>query len=183
VQGLHDGSMALCKIVRMGHPALRAVAKAVVDPTAPEIVALVADMLGAMRAAEGVGLAAPQIAVSKRVVIFEVPAARVTDPEPPVGLTILINPVLEPVGEAMEMGLESCLSLPGMAGMVPRFLRLRYRGVTPEGGVIQREVSGFHARVVQHEVDHLDGILYPMRMKDISTFGYVDEMEKTLPEI
>ncbi len=181
--GLHDGAMALYEIVRMGHPVLRAVAEAVADPMARDIEALVADMLAAMRAADGVGLAAPQIAVPKRVVLFEVPAARVTDPDPPIGLTALINPVVEPIGEAMETGWESCLSLPGMAGMVPRFMRVRYRGVTPEGEKIEREASGFHARVVQHEVDHLDGILYPMRMEDLSTFGYVDEMEKRLPEI
>jgi len=184
----HYTPMALREIARIGHPVLRKVAEEVADPMTPEIAALVADMIETMRASEGVGLAAPQILVSRRVLVFEVAAARASaeseaDGALPVGLTTLINPVLEPLGEEMELGWEGCLSLPGMAGMVPRYVHLRYRGVTPEGETIVRDVRGFHARIVQHETDHLDGILYPMRMQDLSTFGYVDEMEKSLPEI
>lgn len=176
--------MAVLEIARMGHPALRGVAETVADPTDPAIVALVADMIETMRAMAGVGLAAPQIAIPKRVLIFELPAGPVAEGEAPeMVLTTLINPVIEPLGEAIEEGWEGCLSLPGMAGLVPRYLEVRYRGVTPKGETIAREVSGFHARVVQHEADHLDGILYPMRMKDLSNFGYIDEMEKTLPEL
>lgn len=192
--------MAVLEIARMGHPVLKGVAEAVADPLDPAIAALIADMIETMRALAGIGLAAPQIAVAKRVLIFELPEGPVVegpvtegpvaegealpgDAPPEMVLTTLINPVIEPVGEAMEEAWEGCLSLPGMAGLVPRYVEVRYRGVTPEGDTIAREVSGFHARVVQHEADHLDGILYPMRIKDLSNFGYIDEMEKTLPEL
>lgn len=182
--------MAVLEIARMGHPVLKGVAEAVADPLDPAIAALIADMIETMRAMAGIGLAASQIAVAKRVLIFELPEGPVAEGEalpgdapPEMVLTTLINPVIEPVGEAMEEAWEGCLSLPGMAGLVPRYVEVRYRGVTPEGDTIAREVSGFHARVVQHEADHLDGILYPMRIKDLSNFGYIDEMEKTLPEL
>ncbi|MCE2510251.1 MAG: peptide deformylase [Alphaproteobacteria bacterium] len=175
--------MAIRDIARMGHPALGRPAEEVADPKDPAIVELVSDMIETMHAAGGVGLAAPQIAVPKRVLVFELPVAEEVEGARERALTVLINPVIEPVGTEMEEGWEGCLSLPGMAGLVPRHAKVRYRGVTPAGEAIAREASGFHARVVQHEADHLDGILYPMRIKDLAHFGYVDEMEKKHPEL
>ncbi len=169
--------MAILKIAKMGHPVLRARAAEVPDPTAPEIARLVRDMEETMADAGGVGLAAPQVHVPLRVVVFYVPAGRSEDGRP-VPLTTLINPVIEPLDDSTADGWEGCLSVPGMTGLVPRFTRIRYRGVTPSGGEIDREASGFHARVVQHECDHLDGTLYPMRMRDLTTFGFVDDMKR-----
>ncbi len=172
--------MAILKIARMGHPVLAQLAAEIPDPTHPEVKQLVADMYETMMDADGAGLAAPQVHVPLRVVMFHVPEGRASGGEGdmPQGLTVLINPVLEPLGEEKELGWEGCLSLPGMIGAVPRFRRLRYRGLTPEGVEIDRTVAGFHARVVQHECDHLDGILYPMRITDLRLFGFVDEMRK-----
>ncbi|MEO5335770.1 MAG: peptide deformylase [Magnetospirillum sp. WYHS-4] len=184
--------MSILKIARMGHPVLAAPAQPVADPTAPEIAALVVDMVDTLRDAGGVGLAAPQVHIPLRLVIFFVPEARAAaeryraaglgdDPDPeggPVPLTALINPVIEPLGEEMAEAYEGCLSLPGMSGPVPRYMRIRYRGLDLEGRTVDRIARGFHARVVQHECDHLDGILYPMRIKDLSRFGYSDEMRK-----
>jgi peptide deformylase len=143
----------------------------------PELHALLADMQDTMTAHSGAGLAAPQIGESWRVVIFgtDAPNPRYPDAEI-VPRTVLINPELEPLGSAMEPGWEGCLSVPGMRGLVPRYQQLRYRGVDERGRAIERQVSGFHARVVQHEVDHLDGILYPMRMTDMSQFGFNEEL-------
>ena len=139
----------------------------------PELAALLADMRDTMRAQNGAGLAAPQIGVALRVVIFGVEHnPRYPDAEP-VPYTELINPVLTPLSDEMEDGWEGCLSVPGLRGVVPRYARLRYGGFDPQGSAIEREVDGFHARVVQHECDHLDGILYPMRMRDLR-FGYTD---------
>jgi peptide deformylase len=138
----------------------------------PELHALLADMRDTMHALNGVGLAAPQIGVSLRVVIFEV----ANNPRYPevetVPQTVLINPVLTPLSDAMEEGWEGCLSVPGMRGLVPRYTHLRYQGRDEYGAIIDRTVSGFHARVVQHECDHLDGILYPMRIRDLKNFGF-----------
>ena len=172
--------MAILKIARMGHPVLRRRADAVPDPSAPEIRRLVADMEETMLDAEGAGLAAPQVHVPLRVVIFRVPAHRAEGDEapPPEGLQVLINPVIEPLGLEMRTGFEGCLSIPGMTGAVPRFHRVRYRGVTPDGETIDRVADGFHARVVQHECDHLDGLLYPQRMTDLSTFGFAEEIAR-----
>jgi peptide deformylase len=172
--------MAILKIARMGHPVLSRRAQEVEDPTAPEIRALVIDMLETLADIDGAGLAAPQVHASKRVVLFRVPVERVTDREDdqPMGLTVLINPVIEPIGEEMERGWEGCLSVPGMMGEVPRYTRIRYSGLDLEGNPVSREASGFHARVVQHECDHLDGILYPMRMDDLTRFGYEAEMRR-----
>jgi peptide deformylase len=161
----------------MGHPVLRGVAAPVADPTAPEIRRLVADMTETLDDIGGAGLAAPQVHVPLRVVIFRVPAERTTGrtddrPEP---LLALVNPVIEPQGTARELGWEGCLSVPGLRGAVPRFARIRYRGVTPEGEAIDRTVEGFHARVVQHECDHLDGILYPQRMPDLRLLVFNEE--------
>ncbi|MCB2102651.1 MAG: peptide deformylase [Rhodobacterales bacterium] len=183
--------MAILKIARMGHPVLRSPARPVEDPTAPRVATLVDDMLDTLADAGGVGLAAPQVHVPLRLVIFHVPAARLaaeryrdaglTDDTAAVPMTVLINPVIEPLGDETDTAFEGCLSLPGMTGAVPRFTRIRYRGVGLDGAPIDRQASGFHARVVQHECDHLDGILYPQRMADLGLFGYADDMHKTLP--
>ena len=171
--------MAVLPIARMGQHVLRRRAEEVPDPTAPEIRALVEDMIETMRAVNGAGLAAPQVFVPKRVVIFTVPPSRSTGDEfdQPLPLTAIVNPVIEPLTEETELGWEGCLSIPGMRGAVPRVRKLRYRGITPEGEAIDRVASGWHARVVQHEFDHLDGILYPMRMTDMGLFGFVEELE------
>jgi peptide deformylase len=177
--------MPILKIARMGHPVLRGKAAPVQDPRAPDIRRLAADMLETMEDANGAGLAAPQVHVPLRLVMFHVPAHRTTEGEgpPPQGLTILTNPVIEPLDEEKELGWEGCLSLPGMLGAVPRFKRIRYRGLDLDGNPIEREASGFHARVVQHECDHLDGILYPQRMEDLSLFGFADDMRKSFTEL
>jgi peptide deformylase len=142
----------------------------------PELHALLADMRDTMHALNGVGLAAPQIGVSLRVVIFEV-ANNPRYPEAEtVPQTVLINPVITPLSDAMEEGWEGCLSVPGMRGLVPRYTHLRYQGRDEYGAIIDRTVSGFHARVVQHECDHLDGILYPMRIRDLKDFGFNEAM-------
>jgi len=162
----------------MGHPVLRTPAKPVENPTDPEIQRLISDMVETMEDANGAGLAAPQVHVPLRLVIFHVPG-ELSEGES-VSLTVLINPVIEPLDEEMSEGIEGCLSLPGMAGRVPRYQNIRYSGLDAAGNRIEREASGFHARVVQHECDHLDGILYPQRMDDLSSFGYVEEMQKAL---
>ena len=165
-------------ILRMGDPRLLETATPVADPRAPEIKTLVADLFDTMHAANGAGLAAPQIGVGLRVVIFGYRDAAARNPRypdaDPVPETILINPELTPLGPDFEDGWEGCLSVPGLRGVVPRHAQLRYRGIDLDGNVIDREVSGFHARVVQHECDHLDGILYPMRITDFTLFGYTD---------
>jgi peptide deformylase len=142
-----------------------------------ELRGLVEDMFDTMRAAAGAGLAAPQIGVPLRVVIFGsadgLPSPRYPE-EPPVPQTVLVNPVLQPLGDEMEEGWEGCLSVPGLRGVVPRHRRLRYAGFDPDGRPVERVAEGFHARVVQHECDHLDGILYPMRVRDFSRFGFTD---------
>jgi peptide deformylase len=180
VWGAHIDPMAILKIARMGHPILRQRAAEVPDPRAPEIKRLIADMTETMEDAQGTGLAAPQVHVPVRVMIFKVSAGRASGAEDdtPVPLTVLINPVLEPVGDEKELDWEGCLSVPGMMGAVPRFTRLHYRAMTPEGETLDRTVSGFHARVVQHECDHLDGVLYPQRVQDLRLFGFVDEVRK-----
>ncbi len=172
-------------ILRMGDPRLLERAGDVADPGHPEIRALVLDLLDTMRDANGAGLAAPQIGVPLRVVIFGTDDQaqvnpRYPDSEPP-PFTVLINPELIPLGEDMEDGWEGCLSVPGMRGLVPRHRRLRYRGVDLDGKPIERTVADFHARVVQHECDHLDGVLYPMRIRDLRTFGFTEVLFPDLP--
>lgn len=174
----HSMEMAVLKIARMGHPVLRARAAEVDDPTDPEIARLVADMIETLDDAGGVGLAAPQVYVPRRVVVFYVPAERLAPDETPVPMTVLINPVIEPLGEDVQEQIEGCLSIPDMIGRVPRYTRIGYGALGLDGKRMEREVSGFHARVVQHECDHLDGRLYPMRMADLSTFGFVDEFRR-----
>ena len=160
----------------MGHPVLQQVAAPVEQFGTASLRALVADMDDTMRARNGAGIAAPQIGVSLRVVIFEVTHNPRYPQAEPVPYTVLINPVLEPLGTEREDAWEGCLSVPGMRGVVARHARLRYRGFDVEGNAIDREVTGFHARVVQHEVDHLDGILYPMRVTDMRLFGFEEEL-------
>ena len=166
--------MAIRPVLRMGDPVLFQKARAIEAFDTPELFALIEDMEDTMQAMNGAGIAAPQIGVSLRVVIFGVGYnPRYPDAEE-VPYTVLINPVLTPVGETKEDGWEGCLSVPGMRGVVPRYSRLHYSGFDQYGQPIDRLVSGFHARVVQHECDHLDGILYPMRIEDLTQFGYTD---------
>ena len=161
-------------ILRMGDLRLLRVAEPVTEFGTPELERLIADMFETMEAAGGVGLAAPQIGVNLRLVIFGFERSDRYPEAPAVPQTILLNPELTPLGDEVEEGWEGCLSVPGLRGVVPRHTRLRYRGRDPQGGWIEREAQGFHARVVQHECDHLDGILYPMRVRDFSRFGYTD---------
>ena len=140
----------------------------------PELQTLIADMFDTMHALDGAGLAAPQIGVDLRVVIFGFKSSPRYPDAPPVPETVLLNPVLTPLSDEMEDGWEGCLSVPGLRGVVPRHRALRYTGFDARGNVIDRSVDGFHARVVQHECDHLDGILYPMRIRDFSLFGFQD---------
>lgn len=163
-------------VLRMGDPRLIERSAPVTEFDTPELHALIQDMDDTMRAKNGAGIAAPQIGVQLQVVIFGIGFnPRYPDAEQ-VPYTVLVNPVLEPVGEEMEEGWEGCLSVPGMRGIVPRHVQLRYRGFDPFGKPIDRTVSGFHARVVQHETDHLQGILYPMRIRDLRNFGFNEEL-------
>ena len=173
--------MTLLKIARMGHPVLVHRAEEIPDPTAREIRTLVEDMVETMADAHGVGLAAPQVHIPKRVIIFNAPRGRGEADAPETDfapLTALINPEIEVLDEEQEIGWEGCLSIPGLTGAVPRYARIRYRGLSPAGQEISREATGFHARVVQHECDHLDGILYPMRMTDLSLLSFTDELQR-----
>ena len=166
--------MPIRPVLRMGDPLLLQMAAPVERFDTPELHALIQDMQDTMEAMDGAGIAAPQIGVSLLVAIFGVGKnPRYPDAEQ-VPYTVLINPVLTPIGEAMEDGWEGCLSVPGMRGVVPRYARLHYAGFDQYGKPIDRMVSGFHARVVQHEYDHLDGILYPMRIQDMSQFGFTE---------
>jgi peptide deformylase len=168
--------MAIRDVLKMGDPRLLEPARPVADFASLELTQLLVDMHDTMRALDGAGLAAPQIGVGLQVVIFGVSAnPRYPDAEE-VPYTVLINPQLTPLSDAMEAGWEGCLSVPGMRGLVPRHTDLRYRGFDPAGQPIDRSVSGFHARVVQHEVDHLHGILYPMRIRDLRDFGFTDTL-------
>ena len=166
--------MPIKPVLRMGEPVLLQRAATVEQFDTPELHVLIRDMEDTMEAMNGAGIAAPQIGVSLRVVIFGVGAnPRYPDAEE-VPYTVLVNPELTPLDEEMEEGWEGCLSVPGMRGVVPRYSRLRYTGFDQYGNPIDRTVSGFHARVVQHECDHLDGILYPMRIRDFSRFGFTE---------
>ncbi len=172
--------MTLLKIARMGHKALLKPAEPVADPSAREIRRLVADMVETMEDASGVGLAAPQVHVSRRVIVFKAPGERMADGEDEaVPTTALVNPEFEPLGDEKVLGWEGCLSIPGLTGAVPRYAGIRYRGFTTAGQAVEREAHGFHARVVQHEIDHLDGILYTMRMEDLATLAFNEELRRT----
>jgi peptide deformylase len=174
--------MAILKIARMGHPVLAKKSDIVEDPTNPEIHSLISDMIETMQDAPGIGLAAPQVHVPKRIIVFYVPASRMLNGEDGIGITALINPEIEPLTDEMESGVEGCLSLPGMAGKVHRYTKVRYSGLLPNGEKLIVEAENYHARVVQHEFDHLDGILYPMRMENLGTFGYAEELQKSIEE-
>jgi len=168
--------MAIRPILRLGNPVLRQTAARVTEFGTPALRELVHDMLDTMRANDGAGLAAIQIGVLQRVVVFELQSnPRYPDAEP-VPLTVLVNPEIEFIGDDRDLGWEGCLSVPGMRGLVPRYRRLRYRGFDELGQPIDRTVTDFHARVVQHECDHLDGILYPQRIEDMTAFGFQDEL-------
>lgn len=175
-----DEAMAVLKIVRMGHPVLLQKAEAVQDWRDPEIQRLARDMVDTMIDADGAGLAAPQVAVPLRLIVFRCRAERVSGAPDDQALEtrVLLNPEIEPVGDEMALAWEGCLSIPGMRGAVPRPRRIRYRGLGLDGSVIEAEAENFHARVVQHEVDHLDGVLYPMRMQDFRLFGYNEELAR-----
>ena len=168
--------MTVRKVLRMGDPLLLERAAEVERVDTPALRGLLQDMRDTMDALDGAGLAAPQIGVSLRVVIFGFEGNDRYPDAPPVPYTELINPVLTALSEELEEGWEGCLSVPGMRGLVPRYARLRYKGLGPDGQLIDRSVEGFHARVVQHEVDHLDGILYPRRIRDLRHFGYSEEL-------
>jgi len=178
----------ILKIARMGHPVLGQIAAPVADPRNPEIRRLVNDMVETMVDANGAGLAAPQVHVPLRIVVFQAPGER-SDPglseaerfDHTAPLTVLINPEIAILGEESEGGWEGCLSVPGLRGWVERPLHIRYRGLTPDGHAITREAKGFHARVVQHEVDHLDGRLYPSRMGDLSRLIFESEIRHFTP--
>jgi peptide deformylase len=181
--------MAILKIARMGNPALRSPAQTVEDAAHPAIRALVSDMVETMLDAGGVGLAAPQVHVPLRIVIFHLPAARTGaqngaeaegdgEDEDAGALHVFINPVITPIGDEQSLDWEGCLSVPGMRGVVPRFNRVRYEATGLDGNPIEGEAEGFHARVIQHECDHLDGMLYPMRVRDLSLFGFNAEWDR-----
>ena len=179
----HILPMAILKIARMGHPVLSRIAQPVADPTAPEIRALVVNMVETMMDANGAGLAAPQIYVPLRVVIFQAPPERAPEGideeesyDHTAALTVLINPEIERLGDAMEEGWEGCLSVPGLRGLVPRHAEIIYRGLGLDGQMMERRAKGFHARVVQHECDHLDGMLYPQRMSDLGNLIFESEV-------
>ena len=166
-------------MLRMGEPLLHSVA-APVARFDEELLALVADMDETMRALNGAGIAAPQIGVSARVVIFELSDNPRYPHIAPVPYTVLVNPLVTPLSAEQDEGWEGCLSVPGMRGLVPRYRRLRYRGFDQYGSPIDRTVEGFHARVVQHEVDHLDGILFPQRVRDMRDFGFEDALAERM---
>ena len=163
-------------ILKMGDARLRLVAREVEDPCDPSVGTLVADMLDTMHASNGVGLAAPQVGVDLRVMVFGFEESPRYPGEPPVPVTALINPTFEPLSTETEDGWEGCLSIPGMRGLVPRATHIRYAGDLPDGTRLVREARGFHARVFQHEYDHLNGILYVERLTDLTRFGFIEAL-------
>ena len=169
--------MAVREILRMGDPRLRRKASDVDRFGDDTLAALINDMLDTMKARDGAGLAAPQIGVPLRVVIFGFDKNPRYPDAPPVPLTILLNPEISPGVEAMNADWEGCLSVPGMRGLVPRYTRIRYRGLDADGRELYREAEGFHARVIQHECDHLDGILFPDRIEDRQMLGFIEELQ------
>lgn len=178
VKTLNLYMMTIKNILRIGDPLLTQISEAVIDPATNEIKELIDDMFDTMRHYEGVGLAAPQIGILSRIVIFgftnnpRYPTANAV-PE-----TILINPQIDILSDEMESDWEGCLSVPGLRGWVPRSNAIRYTGLDRQGARIEREVSGFHARVVLHECDHLDGIIYPQRIESLADFGFIEELEQ-----
>ena len=172
--------MAILKIARMGHPILLRQCDPVPDPTAPEIRRLVADMMETMEDAPGVGLAAPQVFVPLRLFVFRVPADRASADPNNVGVpnTVIVNPQIEAIGDETGLNWEGCLSIPEMRAVVPRALHIKYRGVDLDGNPVEGLASRFHARVMLHEFDHLNGILYPMRVTDFRFFGFNPELDR-----
>lgn len=164
------------EILKMGDPRLLRVAKPVEDIADPALQAIIADMYETMYAAKGVGLAAPQVGIDLRLMIFGFEASARYPDEPPVPLTTLINPWIEVLTEDTEDGWEGCLSVPGMRGLVPRATQIRYGGSLDDGTTVAREAKGFHARVFQHEFDHLNGVLYPQRITDMTRFGFIEAL-------
>jgi peptide deformylase len=174
--------MAIREILKMGDPRLLRVAAPVQRFDTPELHALIADMFDTMEAADGAGLAAPQIGVDLQLVIFGFAKNDRYPDAAPVPRTVLINPTITPMSEVIEEGWEGCLSVPGLRGVVPRYARIRYTGFDPNGHAIDRQAEGFHARVVQHECDHLLGTLYPMRVRDFSKFGFTSVLFPDVPD-
>jgi len=177
--------MAILKIARMGHPVLLAQAQPVTDILSPEIQRLLADMVETLEDAGGVGLAAPQVFASHRLFIYYVPASR-ADTGTQVPLRAVINPVITPLSEDTILGWEGCLSIPGLRAAVPRFTHIRLTAEDEDGTPFTQDLSGFEARIVQHDTDHLNGTLYPMRMADFRYFGFNEELDRfplPLPEI
>mgnify|MGYP003325855172 FL=1 len=170
--------MAIREILKMGHPTLLEVAKPVEKFNTSELDSIIEDMIDTMKENDGAGLAAPQIGLGMQLVIFGFDSNERYPEADQVPFTVLINPVITPIGNEEEDGWEGCLSVPGLMGVVPRFKKIRYQGKDQHGNEIDREVDGFHARVVQHECDHLIGKLYPMRIRDFSQFGYLDTLTK-----
>jgi peptide deformylase len=180
--------LAILKIARMGHPVLLEQAAPVPDPSQPEIQRLIDDMIETMLDAGGVGLAAPQVHVPLRLFVFHLPAARAAEaegegPEPALPTQALINPSLAPIGAEQRLGWVGCLSIPGLRAAVPRYAQIRYAGMGRDGCPIEREATGLHAVIVQHEYDHLDGILYPMRMSDFTRMGFSEELARFQPSL
>ena len=175
----HSKVMAILKIARMGHPILHKVAETVMDPTSADTASVVHDMLETLEDAGGLGLAAPQVHISKRIVVFFIPETRTGDGlnDSPEQLTVMINPEIEPLGQEKELDWEACLSVPDLMGSVPRFTKIKYSWTNLDGTQSNRVAEGFHARAVQHECDHLDGVLYPMQMDDLKLLGYSKETQ------
>ncbi len=170
--------MAVRKILKMGDSRLLRESEPIREFDTPELHELIADLVETMHFADGAGLAAPQIGVLKRLVVFGYDENNRYPDAPPVPKTVLINPVIRPLTDELDEGWEGCLSIPGMRGIVPRYLKIRYEGFDPYGRPVSREAEGFHARVVQHECDHLDGILYPFRIVDLGLFGFSDGFDE-----
>ena len=168
--------MAICSVLKMGNPALYERSEVIDAFDTPELHGLIQDMKDTMAHLNGAGLAAPQIGVLKRVVIFGFETNQRYPQAGSVPFTVLINPTITHLDESMEEGIEGCLSVPGLSGSVPRYVNIRYTGYDEYGEAIDRTVSDFHARVVQHECDHLDGVLYPSRINDFTSFGFVDRL-------
>jgi len=174
--------MPVLEIVRMGDPRLLQVSAEIEPRELGQLTELIEAMWATMHATDGIGLAAPQVGVYRRLVVFGIEATPRYPDAPPIPPTVLINPRLEALGDEREEGWEGCLSVPGMRGLVPRYTRIRYHGIDAAGQAISREAEGFHARVVQHECDHLDGILYPMRIEDLRNFGFEAELAAAAAE-
>jgi peptide deformylase len=180
--------LAILKIARMGHPVLLEHARPVPDPAHPDIQRLIDDMIETMLDAGGVGLAAPQVHVPLRLFVFHLPSARAAredgEPaEPELPPQALINPEIAPIGDEQRLGWEGCLSIPGLRAAVPRFAQIRYAGLGRDGSPVERQAAGLHAVIVQHEYDHLDGILYTMRMSDFSKMGFTEELARFQPSL